>query len=99
MLFHSGYCLTDVVFDKKGKKYEPKTGSLEGDNEIVRSGWHTTESGYNGGTLNIKLNNTNGIDDAQTLVLAVGIEVGIPKWTDDIRFVKYWGAAKILRVF
>ena len=91
--------MTDVVFDKKEKEYVPASGSLEGDNETVRSGWHTTESGYNGGTLNISLNNTNGIDDTQTLVLAVGIEVGIPKWADDIRFVKYLGAAKILRLF
>jgi hypothetical protein len=58
--------------------------------------WHVAEERFQSRTFELKLNTQKPIKDTQTLVFAIGIEMGAPTAYGDIAEVKYAGSACIL---
>jgi len=58
--------------------------------------WHVAEERFQSRTLELKLNNPGPLKDTQTLVFAIGIEMGVPTPYGNIEAVDYAGSACIL---
>jgi hypothetical protein len=58
--------------------------------------WQMAQQIYAGDSIELKLNDTKPLTDAQTIVVSVGIEMGMPMSTELICPVKYAGCAKLI---
>jgi hypothetical protein len=62
----------------------------------VDTAWHMATETFPAQTLELKLNMENAIKDSETLVLAIGIEMGTPGADGRVTEVKRAGSACIL---
>jgi len=58
--------------------------------------WHVALETFQAQTLELQLNRQHALKDSQTLVLAIGIEMGVPDSNGAVNEVKYAGSACIL---
>ncbi len=85
--------LADDVVYKKGRYTTPDPMGLRFQYE--QTSWHIADNIFAAREINLQLNLEAPLEDHQTLILSVGIEMGAPA-TKGIQPVKYAGAAIIL---
>lgn len=62
----------------------------------VYTPWHPTEENYTGQLVELKLNKVRSLTDDWTMILAIGLEVGMPISNNVVNIGKRVGCAKIL---
>jgi len=86
--------VSDVVYEKGGyNDSRDKVHSAELD-----TAWQLVSDPFQSQTLELKLSSTKAIKNSQTLIFAIGIEMGAPDSQGEITAVKYAGSACILAV-
>lgn len=65
---------------------------------VVYTEWRTTEQNYAEEYIELQLKGGGAPDDTWTLILSVGLEMGMPVSNNVVNTVKYVGCAKILGV-
>jgi hypothetical protein len=68
------------------------------DEKSLDTTWQVVTDTFQSQTLELKLNKPDAINDAQTMIFAIGIEMGMPGPNGEITEVKYGGSACILAV-
>ncbi|HEY0608557.1 MAG TPA: hypothetical protein VGD35_02850 [Chitinophaga sp.] len=66
--------------------------------DCLDTAWHLATDPFQAQTLELRLNMPQALKESQTLVLAIGIEMGTPGANGKITEVKYCGSACILAV-
>jgi len=84
----------DIIY-KKGYYSDNTPGQAF---RCLDTDWHVAAEPFQTQTVELKLNMEGAIKDSQTLILAVGIEMGVPSPYGEIEEVKYAGSACILAV-
>lgn len=83
---------TDSAFngrDYKDKKVLPKA-------DTVYTEWLPVQQAFEAQRFTLQLNSLDGIDDMKSMILSIGIEMGMPVTNTFIQPVKYAACAKIL---
>lgn len=84
----------DVVYE------EDKYNNYANDwaNTSLDTAWHLVMQPFQSQTLELKLNTPRALKDSETLLFAIGIEMGAPSPSGEIAEVKHCGSACILAV-
>jgi hypothetical protein len=88
--------VADVVYDAERKMYRPAADVINY-RAIVQTAWHTSNEKTGSQQLPLAINNWQP-QAGVSLVLSAGVEFGQPVAGGEIRFTKYAGAGKVLRV-
>lgn len=72
--------------------------AIGGPRSSLDTAWHVAAEPFQSQTLELKLDMRGAIKDSQTLIFAIGIEMGMPSPYGVIKEAKYAGAACILAV-
>ncbi len=88
--------VADVVYDENKKVYAPVVDALPAP-DTIHTAWYSWKQHCEAQQIHLTLNNWNNPAGC-TMVLAAGIEFGIPLSNTEVRFVKYAGTAKLLRM-
>lgn len=88
--------IPDIIYNEERKMYQPSAGE-ELFPDVVYTDWYTGKQRMPAGAISLQLNQP-GEFSAYTLALAIGIEFGIPVTNTEIRPVKRYGAAKVLKM-
>ena len=86
--------VSDVVYENSD--YNAYTDDLA--NTSLDTTWHVAAEPFQTQTIELKLDSPGTIKNSQTLLFAIGIEMGTPGLNGEIEYVKYGGAACILAV-
>lgn len=86
----------DIVYNEEKKMYVPMADETVFP-VVVFTDWHTAKQKMQAGSLSPSLPNAAAVLN-HTLLLAVGIEFGIPLSNTEVRPVKRYGAGKVLRM-
>jgi hypothetical protein len=84
--------VTDKVFNKG--RVEPEQGEAR----CAYSEWYHAGEAFPGTDLSVELNYVDAIHENMTLVVAIGIQYGVPLTSALVEPVKYSGAARIIAV-
>jgi hypothetical protein len=87
-------CVGDRVFTSRGYMTEEK----DTENESVYTDWHHAGEAFPGREISVQLKDTADLTDTISLILSVGIQMGIPITPSVVNPVKYAGSAKIMEV-
>jgi hypothetical protein len=87
---------SDIVYNGDKKMYLPVTADLPRPAKVYSS-WQAWKEKMPALELSLSLNNWQN-ETGVSLFLSAGIEFGVPVSQADVRFVKYAGAAKILKI-
>ncbi|HEY1166391.1 MAG TPA: hypothetical protein VGE90_14525 [Chitinophaga sp.] len=82
----------DIIYEKDG--YNDHAD--EWTDTHLDTEWHIADEPFQSRTLELKLDNRSSLKDTQTLIFAIGIEMGMPTPYGDIEEVQYAGSACIL---
>jgi len=84
----------DIIYESDG--YNNRSAEWAGTK--LDTAWHGATETYQTQIFELQLDIPNAIKDSQTLILAIGIEMGIPCPSGEIEAVKYAGSACIYAV-
>jgi hypothetical protein len=88
--------IPDIIYDSARKMYRP-VADVSNRRAIVQTAWHTSNEKTESQQLSLAINNWQQ-QPGVSLVLSAGVEFGQPAAGGEIKFTKYAGAGKVLRV-
>jgi hypothetical protein len=88
--------LSDFVYNPNRDEYVPKNPDVQGKNSSATTEWHSAFMPVVEENLTLQLDSSLLSDEANTLILALGIEFGNPLTNTLVEQIKYSGSAIIL---
>jgi hypothetical protein len=74
------------------------TEGKDTESESVYTDWHHAGEAFAGREISVQLKNTSDLTDSISLILSVGIQMGMPITAAVVKPVKFAGSAKIMDI-